>query len=336
MIKNITVCFLLLIGILICMKTVLAQGNDPNVEPLRRGIIGTSRAMNADTKRTGEGSSQSQGLKRMGWDNSSSNPNAPIFTVFDLSNAGERDLQAGLFSTAEAEFRASILASKRENQPWTSAYEGLARVLTAQGKTAEAIQTYQTIFYDLPMRGIHYDDPKKQEAYRAKVYQNPVQYGGSGSVSVFDGLYYALLLNETGQWPQAVNVYESALRELPAGDLPRIDISFAPETPQPVEMEAALHLALGLADNFGPYADGNNRAMVEYSRAMQMEPNWVLTNYYYGYGWQRLSPAERVKVGSVQQAKAALQKAVLLGKGDVKKAAQKALKDLNKPTNKPA
>jgi len=75
----------------------------------------------------------------------------------------------------------------------------------------------------------------------------------------------------------------------------------------------------------------HDRAFSEYTKALQLEPNWDVANYYYGYGWQWLASKCRARLGSVQQAKAALQKAILLGKADVKKAARKALKDLKKP-----
>ena len=54
-------------------------------------------------------------------------------------------------------------------------------------------------------------------------------------------------------------------------------------------------------------------------------------NFYYGFGWQQLSPAERVQFGTAQQAKAALRKAARIGKDAVKKAATKALQVAMKP-----
>jgi len=68
--------------------------------------------------------------------------------------------------------------------------------------------------------------------------------------------------------------------------------------------------------------------------ASHLAPDSPFANYYYGYGWQVLDP--KAKMLHQEQAKAAFAKAVQLGKGDLKKAAEKALKDLNKPANKPA
>jgi tetratricopeptide (TPR) repeat protein len=197
---------------------------------------------------------------------------------------------------------------------------GLAQVFTAQGQTAKAIEAYRYVFYDLSLRG--FDGPEKEE-YRQKIYQNPV--GATQYVS--DGLRYALLLNQTGQWSEAVIVYNSALQGVPGGALPKLDLPFDASSPQPVAFEAMTRMALGLVLNFGVRDDKNQDAMKQYAIALQLEPSWALTNYYYGYGWQLLSPAERAKFGMAQQAKAALQKAVKVGDAEVKKAAEKALKD---------
>lgn len=106
--------------------------------------------------------------------------------------------------------------------------------------------------------------------------------------------------------------------------------------PEPTALATAIHITRGLVYNATPDWAGdsqNKEAAAEYGKALQLAPDSPLTNYYYyyGVGWQQLSPAERAKIGNIQQAKAALRKAVLLGKGDVKKAAQRALKNFNKP-----
>ena len=93
-------------------------------------------------------------------------------------------------------------------------------------------------------------------------------------------------------------------------------------------------MALGRTIGFGQDNEEKNQAaMREYAAALSLEPNWDLANYYYGYGWQQLSPAERAHLGLAQEAKAqeALHKAVKIGKGLVKAAAQKALRVAMKP-----
>ena len=224
---------------------------------------------------------------------------------------GEAALRAKDFVNAEADFRASLAIFPGE------AYLGLAEALTAQGRITEAIQTYRLMFQPNPT----------------------CSFGGSYITRTY--LNYALLLDQTGQWAEAVAAYQHALPTLPIGDLPKIDARFNPDVPQPVALAAAVHVALGLDANFvceemDGVEQSQERAFQEYSKALQLAPNWDTANYYYGFGWQQLYPKSRVKFGNVQQAKAALQKAVLLGRGDLKKAAQKALKDFNKPDSKTA
>ena len=215
--------------------------------------------------------------------------------VYDISQAGKTALKAKNFAIAEEDFR-EILS---DNGGY--AYFGLAEALTGEGKTEEALHAYQQLF-----------DP-----------HIGITMGGSYFPKM--RLEYAFLLNQTGQWDKAIDYYEKALPDLPSGTLPKVDVQFVTDTPQPRELEAAIHVALGLLNNFGGEADSNVKAMQEYQKALQLEPNWPIANFYYGFGWQQISPADQAKFGSAAQAKAALQKAVKIGKGPVKKAAQKAL-----------
>ncbi len=223
-------------------------------------------------------------------------------------------LRAGHYKEAEAEARASMSL-----EPGGVANQVLAAALDAQGKEQEALQ-----------------------AYHALVIDSNGRLGGQTR----DLLPYALLLLKSGQWVQALAAYNRAISSLPSvgphrerpivqdEDVIRANSHFSPDTPEPTALATAIHIARGLVYNASPDWAGesqNKEAMAEYGEALKLAPNSPLTNYYYGTGWQQLSPAERAKFGSVQQAKAALQKAVLLGKGDVKRAALKALKNFNKP-----
>ncbi len=262
-------------------------------------------------------------IKRMGWCNTGTGgQKTAIDWADEATRQGETALREGNLPIAETNFRQAIAIS----ETWTNAYEGLAKVLIAQGRAAEAIQIYRKIFYDLSLRGMQSDDPNETQAYKVEVYQNPVAHGGSGGASCEDGLRYALLLNKTGQWGEAITVYNSALPDVPSGDIPKIAIQFDPATPQTVIFESATRIALGLVDNFGVEPDHNLNAMTEYQKALQLVPDSDLANYYYGFGWQRLDPKDRAKFGNAQQAKAALLKAVKMGNADVKKAAEKALR----------
>lgn len=233
-----------------------------------------------------------------------------------LRVAAARSLHAGRYAEAEAEARASLFLADD-----STAGEVLAEALDAEGKTQEAYQAYHKMVVD-------------EKAQYTRVL-----------------LPYALLLVKSGHWAQALAVYNQALPHLPSvgphpetpivqdGEVMRASSHFSPDTPEPTALATAIHIARGLVYNASSdwaHEPQNTEALAEYAKALQLAPNSPLTNYYYGTGWQQLSPSERTKAGSVQQAKAALQKAVLLGKGEVKKAALKALKDFNKTVGKPA
>ncbi len=190
--------------------------------------------------------------------------------------------------------------------------EVLAASLEEQGKDQEALQQYQTIVE-------HYDTQPR----------NLLPYAG--------------LLLKSGQWAQALAVYNQALPHLPDvgphleativhdGDVIRANSHFSPDVPEPMALATAIHIARGMVYNNTPsWADGayqDTEAMAEYAKALQTAPGNALANYYYGVGWHKLAPTDRVKFGTAQQAKAALQKAVKIGNANVKAAALKALKN---------
>ena len=215
---------------------------------------------------------------------------------------GVAALTAKIYFAAEQDFRAALSA-----EPNGSVYLGLGEALAAQGKTAEAMQAYWMVFHPPPHNS----------------------WGGSYMARA--NLEYALLLNQSGQWTEAVAHYEAALPQLPRSEI-SIKVQFDPAVYQPVDFEAAARVGLGWDASYVGNGLGiieNDRAFAEFTKAKQLKPDSPLTNYYYGQGWQKLSPTERKQFGTAQQAKAALQKAVNLGKGDVKQAAAKALKNFS-------
>ena len=222
-----------------------------------------------------------------------------------LALTAAADLHTGNCTQAEAEARESLAISDDGR-----AEEVLAGALEGQGRDKEALQQYQTVIE-------HYDKQPRNL------------------------LPYAQLLLKSGQWAQAVAVYNQALPHLPDvgphpetpivhdGDLIRANSHFSPDVPEPAALAVALHITRGMIYNTTPGWAGTGQdteAMAEYAKALQTAPGNALANYYYGVGWHKLSPTDRAKFGTAQQAKAALQKAVKIGNANVKAAALKALK----------
>ena len=226
---------------------------------------------------------------------------AALDRQYQLEDSAAKALDAGQPATAEADAREALSCLGTDSG---KGWEILAEALDAQGKDREALQVYGNMTRQ-------------------------------GQASAHDLLPYALLLLKAGQWAPAVAAYDKALPDINSDrGLLRANSHFSPDVPEPRALATAIHIALALTQiNNGTWGGHmqNDRAMAHLRAALTLSPGSDLANYYYGYGWQQLSPAERAKIGSGQQAKAALRKAVLLGKGDVKKAAQRALKGLKKP-----
>ncbi len=258
---------------------------------------------------------QIEPLVRSGSNGTQSRPTPEQLTKMEqaaqLAHDAAADLHSGNYAHAEAEARTSISVD-----PLTSgvSQEVLAAALERQGKDQEALQQYQTVVE-------HYDKQPRNL------------------------LPYAQLLLKSGQWSQAVAVYNQALPHLPDvgphleativhdGDVIRANSHFSPDVPEPAALAVALHIARGMVLNATPsWAGGvsqDTESMAEYAKALQTAPDNALANYYYGVGWHKLSPVERIKFGNAEQAKAALKKAVLLGDPTVKKMAEETLKKSN-------
>ena len=210
-----------------------------------------------------------------------------------LSRVAAASLHAGRYAQAEEESRQSLSFGQNAGV----ANEVLAAALDAQGKEQEALQAYQDVV-------VHYDNQPRIL------------------------LPYALLLLKSDQWEKAVATYNTAISRFSESDLVRTNSHFSSDVLDPKALAVAIHIARGIIYNGScnwAAESQNQEAMGEYQKALQLAPDSDLANYYYGSGWQQLSPEEQVKFATVQQARAALQKAVKYGKGDVKQAAKKAL-----------
>ena len=195
------------------------------------------------------------------------------------------------FAIAEDYFRGTLAI-----RPDGAAYFSLALALSAQGKQLEAIQTYEKLFHP----------------------DGHVSFGGSYFSRAH--LEYALLLDQMGNWPEAVGNYQSGVSTLGSGNGPKPNVEFAPNIPQPMALAAAIHIALGIdadaqLNNLGEY--DHVRAFNEYAQALKLNPDWAVANYYYGYGLRQS--------GRRAEAQVAFQKAAQLDNGEIKAAAEKAL-----------
>lgn len=211
-----------------------------------------------------------------------------------LSLAAAADLHAGHYALAETEVRKALSVESFNGV----GQEVLAAALDAQGKDREALQAYQTVIE-------HVD-------------------GHARSL-----MPYALLLLKSGQWARAVTAYnQAAIPYIGQGELEVASSYFSADVREPTALAVAIHIERGQLYSEGcgwVKAPQNSEAVAEYAKALQLAPNSALTNYYYGSAWQKLSPTEQAKSGSATQARTALEKAVKLGKGRLKRAAQEAL-----------
>jgi len=210
-----------------------------------------------------------------------------------LSQAGEDALRAGNYLDAEKNFRGINSLDRWDAE----AYRGVAEALAGQGRYGEAVHVYQALIYQDPFK------------WSSVVAETRVQMG------------YAAALGQAGRWSEAVAVYEKALPDVPQVG-PSINIHFDPRVPMPALLQSIAHIACGMQYT----GNGENKAAFQaFAKAVQAAPDSDLANFCYGYGWQRLDPKDKAKALNEEQARAAFAKAAKLGKGEVKKAAQKAL-----------
>lgn len=219
---------------------------------------------------------------------------------------GLEAMQAKNYAAAETHFQDALT-----NSLDGKSYFGMAEALAAQGRSKEALQAYWQLFHPGPR----------------------ASWGGSYFPQA--ELEYAVLLSQNGRWAEAVAMYEKALPDVSAHGMSKINVHFDPAVPQPTELQAAAHVGIGLEAfwaGIGFDASGSERAFQEFTKAMQLKPNWPAANYYYGYGWQNLSLSERAKLaakpGQREAVKAALEKAAKLGTPDVATEAKAQLQQL--------
>ncbi len=233
--------------------------------------------------------------------------------VNDLERAGAKALHEGDFAAAEADFRESVSIT-----PAPNTYYELAEALTGQGRVAEAIAAYRGGIYGPPYTVAIQNDIAVHGQFNPNARTCP---GGGAEAS---WMKYALLLSQTDQGAEAIAIYKKALPQVPDANHPGMGLSLDSDTPSPETFQAAAHIALGLCVTFS--GAGHDQAMSEFDVARRLRPDLPLTNYYFGYGWKQLDLKGVARQAYAAQAKAAFQQAAAFGEGDVKKAAEEALK----------
>jgi len=211
-----------------------------------------------------------------------------------LRHEADQALISGNYAEAESKARQAIAA---DSFTGLLARQPLALALLWQGKDDEAFQTYQSM-----------------------------AVGGGNDPRVF--VPYALLLIKQGRLTEAVSAYNQPLLAHGSigGDLLHTYLQFSTDNlPQANDLEAALHLHLGIIYSSvlvaGTYSP-NDRALVEFQRALALMPNSGLATYYYGVGLRN--------TGQTEKAKAVFQKAIRIGRSDVREVAQRDLDEMRK------
>ena len=143
-------------------------------------------------------------------------------------------------------------------------------------------------------------------------------------------MQYALLLSQTGQQAEAVMIYNKAFPMMSGGHLRELQRLPDPATLFPAAFQSSVHIVLGMYIALEGWPVSNHtQSIQEFDPALRLAPDSPLANYYYGYGWRKLPPAERAKraamPGQLDAVKAALEKAAKPGAESVSAAEMKQL-----------
>ena len=249
---------------------------------------------------------------------------AKLDKINDLMQSGTEALHLKNFAAAEADYRKLLqITAFPQMAPETmlgpAPYYGLGEALAGQGKTADAIAAYKMgVYYPLNFT------PEAIAIMQARGNKSNLR-GCCGNVDALAWMKYALLLSQAGQNVEAFWVYSQAMPCV-SDDVSGSNITLlsAADAPSPSAFQAAVHVALGLLDGSG--LSSHEQAMSEFEEALRLAPDAAVTNYYYGYGWQRLDLNSPARAANALQAKAALAKAAASDDANIKKAASEAFK----------
>lgn len=242
---------------------------------------------------------------------------------------GEAALHTGDFQTAENNFRTLIGDGSLDRDYY---YE-LGETLAGESRTAEAIQQYRQA---ITMSASHHTGtltPMVSLADGAALPSHAVSNDSEchQPEEARAWMQYALLLSQTGQQAEAVMIYNKAFSMMSGGNLRELQRLPDPATLSPAAFQSSVHIVLGMYIALEGWPVSNHtQAIQEFDLALRLAPDSPLANYYYGYGWQKLPPAERAKLaakpGQLDAVKAALKKAAKPGAEYVSAAEMKQLR----------
>jgi tetratricopeptide (TPR) repeat protein len=136
------------------------------------------------------------------------------------------------------------------------------------------------------------------------------------------------MLLKKGQWAQALGAYDKALPHVGnaglsggGNQLLTEDSSFSVDDPQPADLEADIHIAMGFSNVYSSsWVPGHwhpDRDLAEYRKALDLEPNSPLANLAYAHGL--------LEVGRNAEATTAFRAVVSKYDGDIKRSAEEEL-----------
>lgn len=192
-------------------------------------------------------------------------------------------------SAAESCFRQAL--SLDQDDPFILV--DLACLLDEQGRTHEAVN-----------------------AYRAMVHPPAARRGSTFETNPAVLMRYAALSAQVGDWQEAAYGFDKAMSKMPLGSQVRAPSGSSAN--QISYLNAISRVAQG-RDLLKYGSDETSRKAVrEFSEAVRLQPKLALAQYHLGEGLRR--------VGRRQEAEAAFRKAAQMGQGEIKAAAQKALR----------
>jgi tetratricopeptide (TPR) repeat protein len=218
-------------------------------------------------------------------------------SIRPIVQQGEQAMAQGRYAEAEGLFRKALGIFPQD----AMALLRLAEVCERQDKQAEALRAYHELIYP--------------QGWGSNINSDPTTY-----------MRYVLALTRSGQWQEAVAVYEKAMQRVTQTDRKvYLYLHFDPGVVDRSGLQAAAHYVLGTRyPTFGPADPAEQREHL--GAAVRLRPRWALAQFAYG---RALAEA-----GRLNEAKAAYSRAASLAGGDLKPQVQKALEEMKARENR--